>query len=164
MKAIAAVSLFAALLSAQYAGPKTVYILPMTAGLDQYLAQWLTKDHVMTVVADPKAADVVMTDRLGEGFEEKMKEIRPDLAKPARSDKDDKSDKGDLKSNDTTQHRFTTSRTQGTIFLVDAKTRKVLWSDYQKPPRSHSDSDLNRTAEEIVKKLAGPSVKESSAK
>ncbi len=158
MKAIAAVSLFAAALSAQYAGPKTVYILPMTAGLDQYLAQWLTKDHVMTVVADPKAADVVMTDRLGEGFEEKLKEIRPDLAKTSKSDKDDTNSAG------TAPHRFTTAKTQGTIFLVDAKTRQVLWSDYQKPPRSHSDHDLNRTAEEIAKKLAGPSVKESSDK
>lgn len=158
MKAIAAVSLFAAALSAQYAGPKTVYILPMTAGLDQYLAQWLTKDHVMTVVVDPKAADVVMTDRLGEGFEDKLKEIRPDLAKSGNSDKDD------TKTAGTTQHRFTTSKTRGTIFLVDTKTRQVLWSEYQKPPRTHSDYDLNRTAEEIAKKLAGPSVKESSGK
>ena len=155
MKSIAAVALFAAVLSAQYAGPRTVYILPMTAGLDQYLAQWLTKDHVMTVVADPAAADVVMTDRLGEGFEEKLKQIRPELAKSAGSDKNDKG------SGATTQHRFTTAKTQGTIFLVDPKTRKVVWSDYQKPPRSHSDRDLNRTAEEIAKTLAGPSVKES---
>lgn len=159
MKAIAAAALFAAMLSAQYGGPKTVYILPMTAGLDQYLAQWLTKDHVMTVVTDPKAAEVVMTDRLGEGFEEKLKEIRPDLAKSAKGDKD----KDDTESGGTIPRRFSAAKTQGTIFLVDAKTRQVLWSDYQKPPRSHSDHDLNRTAEEIAKKLAGPSVKEASS-
>jgi len=154
MKAIAAVALFAAALSAQYTGPKTVYILPMAAGLDQYVAQWLTKDHVMTVVADPKAADVVMTDRLGEGFEEKLKQIRPDLAKSEKKD--------DTNAAGAAPHRFTSSRTQGTIFLVDTKTRQVLWSEYQKPPRSHSDHDLNRTAEEIAKKLAGPSAKESA--
>lgn len=140
-------ALFAALASAQYAGPKTVYILPMAAGLDQYLAQSLTKDHVMQVVADPKTADVIMTDRLGEAFEQKMKEIHPD------------SDKSDKKSDDAVVHTFRSTKPQGTIFLVDAKSHHVLWSDYQKPPRSNSDSDLNRAAEQIAKKLSGPSNK-----
>src|SRR6266853_5335582 len=124
----------------QYAGPKTVYILPMAAGLDQYLAQWLTKDHTMQVVADPGAADVVMTDRLGEAFEQKMKQIRP----------------GDEKKPDDSFHNsFRSTRARGTIFLVDAKSRQVLWSDYQKPPRSNSDGDLNHAAEQIAKKLSG---------
>ncbi len=101
----------------------------------------------MQVVADPKAADVVMTDRLGEAFEQKMKQIRPD------ADKDDK------KTSDTTPHIFRSSRARGTIFLVDAKSRQVLWSDYQKPPRSNSDRDLNRAAEEIAKKISGPASK-----
>src|ERR1017187_9409535 len=86
MKSFPILALFATLscaqhACAQYAGPKTVYILPMAAGLDQYLAQCLTKDHVMLVVADPKTADVVMTDRLGEAFEQKMKQLRPDSDK-----------------------------------------------------------------------------------
>jgi hypothetical protein len=125
---------------AQYSGPKTVYILPMSGGLDQYVAQWLTKDHVMQVVADPKSAQVVMTDRLGEAFEQKMKEIRPD---------------GDKKTDDSPRNTFRTTRPRGTIFLVDAKSRQVLWSDYQKPPSSNSDHDLNRTAEQIAHKLSG---------
>jgi len=136
-------SLFAAASGTPYAGPKTVYILPMAAGLDQYVAQWLTKDHVMQVVADPKAAEVVMTDRLGQAFEQKMKEIR---AEPA---------KDDSKTSDAAPHVFRSSRALGTIFVVDAKSRQVLWSEYQRPPRSNSDRDLNRTAEEIVKKLSG---------
>lgn len=131
--------LFATLAFAQYAGPKTVYILPMAAGLDQYIAQWLTKNHAMQVVADPKIAEVFMTDRLGEAFEQKMKEIRPD---------------GDKKSDDTARNTFRTTKPRGTIFLVDAKSRQVLWSDYQKPPRSNSDSDLNRAAERIADKIS----------
>src|ERR1022692_2122461 len=150
MKTFPILALFAALVlvatpaCAQYAGPKTVYILPMAAGFDQYLAQSLTRDHVMQVVADPKTADVVMTDRLGEAFEQRMKQIRPD---------------SDKKSDEMVHNAFHSSRTQGTIFLVDAKSRQVLWSDYQKPPRSNSDSDLNRAAEQIAKKLAGTSGK-----
>jgi hypothetical protein len=144
MKYLSIPVLLAALLAnqvfAQYAGPKTVYILPMAAGLDQYLAQWLTKDHTMQVVADPKAAEVFMTDRLGEAFEQKLKEIRPDT---------------DKKSDDNARNTFRSTKARGTIFLVDAKSRQVLWSDYHKPPNSNSDSDLNRTAEQIAKKLSG---------
>src|ERR1700689_1747094 len=132
MKSFPILTLFATLAIAQYAGPKTVYILPMAAGLDQYLAQWLTKDHIMQVVADPKTADVVMTDRLGEAFEQKMKEIRPTDEKKAA---------------DNTRNTFRSTKARGTVFLVDAKTRQVLWSNYQKPPRSNSDGDLNREAE-----------------
>lgn len=145
MKRFSVVSLFATLACAQYAGPKTVYILPMAAGLDQYVAQWLTKDHVMQVVADPKAAEVVMTDRLGDAFEQKMKQIHPDA------------DKNDRKTEETAPHTFRSTKPQGTIFLVDAKSRQVLWSDYQKPPHSNSDKDLNRAAEQIAKKLSGTS-------
>jgi hypothetical protein len=140
MKFFTIPAFFAILAFAQYAGPKTVYILPMSAGLDQYLAQWLTKNHVMQVVADPKIAEVFMTDRLGEAFEQKMKEIRPD---------------GDKKSDDTARNTFRTTKPRGTIFLVDAKSRRVLWSDYQKPPRSNADSDLNRAAEQIAQKISG---------
>jgi hypothetical protein len=138
MKFIAIPALFATLAFAQYDGPKTVYILPMSGGLDQYLAQWLTKDHVMQVVADPKAADVVMTDRLGEAFEQKLDEIRPS---------------GDKKPAEDARNAFRSGRARGTIFVVDAKTRQVIWSDYQKPPRSNSDEDLNHEAERIAKKL-----------
>jgi hypothetical protein len=147
MKSLPILALLTGLASAQYAGPKTVYILPMAAGLDQYVAQWLTKDHIMQVVADPKTAEVVMTDRLGEAFEQKMKQIHPDT------------DKNDKKSDETTPHTFRSTKPQGTIFLVDAKSRQVLWSDYQKPPRSNSDSDLNHAAEQIARKLSGPSGK-----
>lgn len=138
-------ALFAAVVATPYTGPKSIYILPMAGGLDQFVAESLTRDHVMQVVADPKAAEVVMTDRLGQAFELEMKQIRPD------ADKDDK------KTSDTTPHIFRSSRALGTIFVVDAKSRQVLWSDYQKPPRSNSDRDLNRAAEEIAKKLSGSS-------
>lgn len=131
---------------AQTEGVHTVYVLPMAGGLDQYLAAWLTREHVMQVVTDPKAADAVLTDRLGDTFEQKMAEIHP----PAK-DKADKTDKTD--SSITTHPAFRTSATRGTIFLVDAKSRAVLWSDHEKPPSSVSDKSLNREAERIVKKL-----------
>ena len=49
---------------------KTVYLLPMANGLDQYLASRLTSESVFQVVTDPKKADAVLTDHVGEGFEQ----------------------------------------------------------------------------------------------
>ncbi len=118
--------------------PRSVYILPMAGGLDQYLAQWLTREHIMQVVTDAKIADAVLTDRLGEAFEEKMAEIRP---------KDDK-------KSDSTHSSFRASKGRGTIFLVDAKSRQVLWSDYEKVPGSNDNDSLNHEAERIAKKMA----------
>ncbi len=141
MKTLAAVAFIAVSLFAQSAA-RTVYVLPMAGGLDQYLAEKLTSGHVMKVVADPKIADLVLTDRLGEAFEQKMTEIRAG---------DDK--KADSKSDDRTHSAFRSSKGKGTIFLVDAKSRAVLWSDYEKAPVSDSSDTLSQEAERIAKKL-----------
>jgi hypothetical protein len=132
------------------AGARQVYILPMAGGLDQYLATWLTREHVMQVVTDPKAADVILTDRIGEGFEQKLRELYPEEKK-----KKDADDKTPTESGSGAPHSgFRTSGSRGTLFLVDTKSRQVVWSDYEKPVEP-SDAHLNREAERIVKKL-GP--------
>ena len=41
---------------------------------------------------------------------------------------------------------------KGTIFLVDAGTRTVLWSTYEKP-RNSSPQEQDRTARRIVDRL-----------
>src|SRR6266699_5830016 len=112
MKRLLVLAFLTTLTLAQAAGPRTVYILPMAGGLDQHLAQWLTRDHVMQVVADPKTADVVLTDRLGEAFEQKMTQIHP---------RDDDDEAGAVARN-----TFRSSKGRGTIFLVDTKSRQVL--------------------------------------
>lgn len=56
---------------------KTVYILPMRLGFDQYLANQLSQSGLLQVVTDPKKADGVLTDHLGESFEARMDEINP---------------------------------------------------------------------------------------
>jgi len=73
---------------------KTVYILPMRLGFDQYLANQLAQSGLLRVVTDPKKADGVLTDHLGESFEAKLDELNPppkpppppaEEAKPAAS-------------------------------------------------------------------------------
>ena len=119
-------------------GIRSVYILPMAGGLDQFLAGQLTRDHVLQVVADPKTADVVLTDRLGEAFEKKLVAIHP---------RDEDDDDAEIHPG------FRSSATPGTIFLVDMKSRQVLWSDYEKLSRSNAQGAFNRRAARIVKKL-----------
>ena len=142
MKTLVAMA-FIALSTFGQSAPRKLYILPMANGLDQYLAGQLSSDHAMKVVVDPKIADVVLTDRLGDAFEQKLAEIR------ATDEKKDDKDKDDTR----THAAFRSSKGKGTIFLVDARSREVLWSDYEKVPVSSSNDDLNRQAERIAKKL-----------
>jgi hypothetical protein len=133
-------------------GMRQVYLMPMAGGLDQYLAAQLTREHVLQVVTDPKVADVIMTDRIGEAFEQKMAELFPP-AKPDDTDekKDGKTD--DKTAGAATQNSFRTTAARGTVFLVDTKSRQVVWSDHEKPV-DPTDRQLSREAERIVKKLA----------
>ena len=55
----------------------TVYILAMGNGVDQFLANQLTSAGVFQVVTDPKKADAILTDRVGEPFEKKLDELYP---------------------------------------------------------------------------------------
>jgi hypothetical protein len=159
MKRLSLLVFLAAGAFAQPAGVRTVYILPMAGGLDQYIAEWLTREHVLMVVTDPKAADAVFTDRLGDTFEQKMAEIRPPVKEKDKDqdkgkDNDKDKDKADNSAGAVTVHNaFRTTASRGTVFLVDAKSRVVLWSDHENPPSYASDKTLNREAERIVKKL-----------
>src|SRR6266545_4422547 len=51
---------------------RTVYILPMAGGLDQHLANRITEARAFQVVTDPKRADALLTDRLGQSLEERL--------------------------------------------------------------------------------------------
>jgi hypothetical protein len=44
------------------------------------------------------------------------------------------------------------SRSKGAVFLVDRKTRSVVWSDYVRPKSSQPD-DLNHAANQIAAQL-----------
>ncbi len=173
--------------AAELSGVRAVYMLPMSNGMDQYLANRLINLHAVQVVTDPQRADAILTDRLGPGFEDKLQELYP--PPPEEKDKDakdnekdeakadadadkDKGDKDDGKDNDKDEakpdaaSRFgdpvnklpkagsmsSFGRAKGTIFLVDVKTRQVLWSIYQRPKNS-TPQQLDKTAVHIVNQL-----------
>jgi hypothetical protein len=123
---------------------KTVYMLPMANGLDQFLAIRLTRGALLQVVTDPQKADAVFTDRIGAGFEQTLDGLYLDKTK----DKDDK----DKMGGDTPKPATSLSRARGAVFLVDRKTRNVVWSDYARPKSSQPD-EMNHLADRIVSKL-----------
>src|SRR5690242_13567144 len=117
-------------------GVHSVYVLPMSRGMDQYLANRLTQEHVFTVVTDPKKADAIFTDQIGERFEQTLAEIipSPEPVSPPPSDKEKNKDKEAETSlpsetvNQIANPSSSFARAKGNIFLVDPKSRSVLWS------------------------------------
>ena len=127
---------------------KTVYVLPMSSGLDQFLAIKLTSGSVMQVVTDPRKAELILTDAIGAAFEAKLDDLYGQ--KPKGEEKDDKNGKDSMNSS---PRISPASRGRGAIFLVDRKTRDVVWSTYVKVGSTAPD-DMNRIAAEIADKLA----------
>jgi hypothetical protein len=154
--------------AADLAGVRSVYILPMRSGLDQFLANRLTNGGVFRIVTDPKLADSVLTDHIGETFEAQLEVMIPNpepvkkLAPPAtapplkKDDTPSKSLVGSMVDPDAKQanpsRNSTFGRTKGTVFLVDEKSRQVLWSVYDLPKGSDS-KEMDRTASDIVSRI-----------
>jgi len=146
----------------------TVYILGMSGGMDQYLANRLTNMGVFQVVTDPQKADAIITDRLGEPFEAKLKELYPPPpppappapAKDAKDDTDNKTEasvKTAKDDKDKTEDSGTVrvggfNRGRGNIFIVDRKSKNVVWSTYERP-KDTTPGELSKTAERVVKRL-----------
>lgn len=140
---------------------RTVYVMPMSHGLDQYIANRLTRERTLEVIADPGHADALLTDKLGESLEYQLEKLHP-TPKPAEEAAESDSEKDDSSTDSTTAapKTYTDSappvstfgRGKGTLFLVDAHSRVILWSIYEKPPRS-APGDLDRTARRVVNRL-----------
>jgi hypothetical protein len=145
--------------SPHLSGVKAVYLLPMGNGLDQFLANRLANADIFPVVTDPAKADAIFTDKLGEALQERLNELYPPPPKPKPAAKDTKSegksDDTQAESKDKIKNdlpRSSFGRGKGTLFLVDTKTRTVIWSAYEKPKNSTPD-EMNRVAGKIADRL-----------
>jgi hypothetical protein len=156
---------------------KTIYLLPMSGSLDQYLVNWLTRDGRFQVVTDPADADAIMTDRVGEAFEARMAALYPvekEEPKPAAAAKDGKDvksredaerdaaaaqlakDQETIRASQQADVRVSSFSAKGNVFLVHATSRKVIWS-YYKRPKSRASDDMNRIAADLAKQLLNDS-------
>ena len=151
-----------------------MYLLPMGRGLDQFIANRLTRMHVMQVVTDPAKADTIFTDQVGATLEDKLKDLYPPPpdpeAKEAAKEKEaaakEKAEKPGAPASqarpslladtvnkaDKAGGMGVSGRGRGTIFLVDVKSRQVLWSAFERP-KNFSPHELDHTAERVVKRL-----------
>ncbi len=122
---------------------KSVYLMPMTSGLDQYLANQLQTSGVYVVVTDPQSADAVFTDNLGPVFEKRMAELYP----PQVEEEEEVEKKSDADT------RFLAARKgRGMFFLVERKSRQVVWSVYERP-KDVTPDNLNRAAKRVADRL-----------
>jgi len=171
MKRLALLLSFPAVLAfgADLASVKNVYVLRMSKGMDQYLANRLTNQRLFQIVTDPKLADAILTDQIGEGFEAKLRDLYPPppSAEPEEKeevDKPAKPAKSDEPPNTMSMFAETAGKlppitvnssfghARGTLFLVDPKTKEVVWSTYE-PPKDASSRQMDRTANDIVSRL-----------
>src|SRR5436190_19263176 len=131
----------AALVSgAELSDVHTVYVLKMSKGLDQYLANRLTNEHVFQIVTDPKLADAVFTEHIGDSFQTKLDELfpPPEIEKPEKPQKAAKTKDDEPKANplltDTVNKLSNPASSSsfggaaGTLFLVIPKSHQVVWS------------------------------------
>jgi len=144
------------------AAVKNVYFLKMSKGMDQYLANRLTNEHLFQIVTDPKLADTIVTDHIGEAFEAKMNDLFPPPEPEEKPEKPPKADKGeDTESaaamlgdsvNKLAPLSSSFGGSRGTVFLVDAKSKAVVWSTFA-PPKDGTSREMDRTAYDIVSRL-----------
>ena len=72
---------------------RSVYLLPMSGGLDQYVANKLTQSGRYNVVTDVKQAHAIFTDQIGSVFEDRYRELFPPPAPPEAEKKKDDQDR-----------------------------------------------------------------------
>jgi hypothetical protein len=125
-----------ALLSPRF---QTVYITQMVNEMDQHLASRLTSSRTLWVVLDPASADAILTDSLDDSFWNWLAQTYP--APAAASSRAAAARSGAQ----ATRHR-------GTIFLVDPRSRLVLWSAYDLP-KNGTPAELDRAATRLTSQL-----------
>ncbi len=155
--ALAALALPAGAVNPQLKQVTSVYILSMSSGMDQFLANQLTTNGVFQVVTDPQRADAILTDRIGATLETRLNELYPpppapvDPAKKEEDGAKNASSTPDLPSAPRAWDRLSIAA-RGNFFLVDRRSRAVLWSVYELPKDSSPD-ELTKIAKRVVKRL-----------
>jgi hypothetical protein len=157
------------LLSAADPGLTTIrhiYILPMGGGLDQYLANRLTRSGRYVVVTDAEQADALFTDQVGADFEERMLTLYPPPPPPETKEepKEEAESKTAEPANEPSMVAMMSgaigktrivssfSRSHGNVFLVDRASKRVVWSTFLRP-RSRVPEEMDHAAEDIVDRL-----------
>lgn len=124
----------------------------MEAALDQYVAEQAQASGVLSVTVDPLLAKSIMTDRIDADFLAAMDDLFPIEGRDEPEAESESVEEGALRKK---VYNRPKGRSHGTIFLVDVKTRRVLWStfigQYERSPKA-----LHSEAQTVVKRLQAP--------
>ncbi len=143
---------------------QTIYLMPMANGFDQYLANSMRKVPQIRIVTDSSKADAVFSDRIGASFEAKLDEMET-AAKEKAAAAAPASAADDAKIDSKQGFKFapkmvtTIGRGKGSYFIVDRRSRLVLWSSFHltkdsMPKTLHATADIIAT--ELEKDFIGP--------
>ena len=133
------------LAAADLTNVRVIYLLPMSGGLDQYLAVRLSAGGLVQVATDAQKADAVLTDSIGPAFEQRL----ADLYAQKNADPNSRDKVGSDFAKPTMKPL---SHSRGNLFLVDRKTGNVLWSTNERANNNTPDS-LKSAAHHIASKL-----------
>jgi hypothetical protein len=156
---VAAAAAFAQ--NAELAQVQRVYLLPMTGSLHLHLAHQCARLGLFQVVTDPLRADAVFTDRLGDAFEQRLADWDGEQAKRDAPEKgaevkkpEAEADPRERQQLELAQRPLTSSfgGGKGNLFLVDRKSRRILWSTYE-GMKGRTPERLERSAEHIAERL-----------
>ncbi len=135
---------------------RSVYLLPMSHGFDQYLASQLAVQGVFQVVTDARKADAVFTDQIGPAFEQQLAELYAPAAAPAGEPPAEGEKASGTAEPPREREEFwrlsSFRRGRGNLFLVHRESHQVLWSIHQRP-KNATPPELNRTAARVAAKL-----------
>ena len=123
---------------------RTVYILEMSNGLDQHLANRLTGSRVMWVVLEPKRADAVLTESLDESF---WSWLAQDLSSRLPAQRRRRRSRAGIRKNAARQ-----LQTSGHGLPGGSARQVVLWSAWENP-KNPSPVELGHSAERIANQL-----------
>jgi len=133
------------LAAADLTNVRVIYLLPMSGGLDQYLAVRLSAGGLVQVATDAQKADAVLTDSIGPAFEQRLADLYSHKGADANS-------KDKAGSDFAKPAMKPLSHSRGNLFLVDRKTGNVLWSTNERAKNNTPDS-LKSAAHHISSKL-----------
>lgn len=155
LRLLAAAAAFSASLgAADLSGVGPVYFWPMSASLDQYLAERAVAEGVFPVTADPQRAKSIMTDRIDGKFLEALNAMFPPEGEAGKEKQPEPSEssieEGDFRIGPPRNRPL--GNPKGTLFLVDVSSRRALWStflgEYERTPEK-----LNEQARIVVERL-----------
>ncbi len=143
--------------NAELSQVQTIYLMPMANGFDQYLANRLRIINQIRVVTDASKADAIFTDKIGLAFEARLDEMEAaakEKIAAAAPPVDGESQQMKLAPKVVSS----IGRGRGTYFLVDRRSRVVLWSSFHKakdaqPHNMHSNA--GKVANELAADFSG---------